>query len=485
MKFLLVATILATLLSFTASRGGRYLPGGRCLPLCREETSRYGTTPDLRWITTPGRTCTTIDDQQPRVLTMQMSLIHDRHTCRWNYRCTKKIRLQGPDRRTILTHPPSRRKRATHHITANSFLFMSYVYAKKVNVSSCWVCTHVPTHAHGGVPLVPVPFSLEQTAEWVIYQNRTVSNHLALPTRFSQSSSVNHRKAAQDWQSAGYQLRAFTGWRQPPYSSDHTPPFFHIQNPQTGSVCLLREVKTPGTHVLGSSSCNYTLGFSNWKGFALINNIANHTGGPDWTQIWTSSMVTSLTPYNGTYFICGHKAYPWLPTNWAGSCYLGFVVPGITHYPQLGHQPLHRAQRSIPPWEVVTSLFWPQMGAIWSLKKYELLCDILEQVANDTAEGLSELSAELVAIRTVALQNHMALDYLLAKEGGTCAVIGTECCTYIPDSSENITQLVTHIRDGVQRLRPTSNDDWWNWMWSSSWATYLSHGLIIFIALCL
>lgn len=44
--------------------------------------------------------------------------------------------------------------------------------------------------------------------------------------------------------------------------------------------------------------------------------------------------------------------------------------------------------------------------------------------------------AELVAIRTVALQNRLALDFLLAKEGGTCAIIGQECCTYIPGSSD-------------------------------------------------
>lgn len=36
----------------------------------------------------------------------------------------------------------------------------------------------------------------------------------------------------------------------------------------------------------------------------------------------------------------------------------------------------------------------------------------------------------------VALQNCMALDYLLANQGGTCVIIGQECCTYINDGFE-------------------------------------------------
>jgi len=52
---------------------------------------------------------------------------------------------------------------------------------------------------------------------------------------------------------------------------------------------------------------------------------------------------------------------------------------------------------------------------------------ILEEVANATAEAVAEVNRELIALRTVALQNRLALDYLLASKGGTCALIGTEC----------------------------------------------------------
>ena len=39
----------------------------------------------------------------------------------------------------------------------------------------------------------------------------------------------------------------------------------------------------------------------------------------------------------------------------------------------------------------------------------------------------------------------MALDYILASHGRTCAVLGKECCTYIPDNEENITHFVVYI----------------------------------------
>ncbi|KAL4647817.1 endogenous retrovirus group 3 member 1 Env polyprotein-like [Arapaima gigas] len=74
-----------------------------------------------------------------------------------------------------------------------------------------------------------------------------------------------------------------------------------------------------------------------------------------------------------------------------------------------------------------------------------LLADIVEKSGNDTTNATEDLNAEQTAICMTAMQNRLAFDYLLAAQGGTCAVIGSECCTYIHDSSENVTSLVDHI----------------------------------------
>uniref|UniRef100_A0A674DAA6 ERVV2 protein n=1 Tax=Salmo trutta TaxID=8032 RepID=A0A674DAA6_SALTR len=67
------------------------------------------------------------------------------------------------------------------------------------------------------------------------------------------------------------------------------------------------------------------------------------------------------------------------------------------------------------------------------------MANSLEILANSTIESLELITAEMVAIRTVAMQNRLTLDCLLSEQGGTCAVIDAECCTYIPDNSEEIT----------------------------------------------
>ncbi|XP_051885615.1 cadherin-related family member 5-like [Pristis pectinata] len=77
----------------------------------------------------------------------------------------------------------------------------------------------------------------------------------------------------------------------------------------------------------------------------------------------------------------------------------------------------------------------------------------MERFPNGTARALQDpgqatedIPAETAAIRTVALQSRLVLGFLPAEEGGSGATIGRECCTYTPDSSENVTGLAAHIQ---------------------------------------
>ena len=45
----------------------------------------------------------------------------------------------------------------------------------------------------------------------------------------------------------------------------------------------------------------------------------------------------------------------------------------------------------------------------------------------------------------MVLQNRLALDILTAVQGGTYAIIHTQCCTYVTDMSTNVTHFTKHI----------------------------------------
>uniref|UniRef100_A0A3B1K527 Uncharacterized protein n=1 Tax=Astyanax mexicanus TaxID=7994 RepID=A0A3B1K527_ASTMX len=70
----------------------------------------------------------------------------------------------------------------------------------------------------------------------------------------------------------------------------------------------------------------------------------------------------------------------------------------------------------------------------------------------DSTEAFFLINAEMRAIRQAVLQNRMALDLLLAHEGGVCQVLNTSCCFSIPDYYENITDLIW--KDAVASGKP-------------------------------
>uniref|UniRef100_A0A3P8WV14 Uncharacterized protein n=1 Tax=Cynoglossus semilaevis TaxID=244447 RepID=A0A3P8WV14_CYNSE len=50
------------------------------------------------------------------------------------------------------------------------------------------------------------------------------------------------------------------------------------------------------------------------------------------------------------------------------------------------------------------------------------------------------------AMKTMIMQNRIASDFLLAEKGGVCALVGDYCCTFIPDSTDNITQIIAEVQ---------------------------------------
>lgn len=72
----------------------------------------------------------------------------------------------------------------------------------------------------------------------------------------------------------------------------------------------------------------------------------------------------------------------------------------------------------------------------------EALNNYTQTALHDVEESISLLNTEITLMRKAILQNRMALDVLTGVQGGTYAIIKTECCVYIPDSSGNVTDLL-------------------------------------------
>ena len=79
--------------------------------------------------------------------------------------------------------------------------------------------------------------------------------------------------------------------------------------------------------------------------------------------------------------------------------------------------------------------------------------------------------AEQAQIRKVVLQNRLALDILTAAQGGTCAIIHTQCCTYIPDMSTNVTHFTKHMNKMIKAMATpeASIASLWETLTSSLW----------------
>ena len=71
----------------------------------------------------------------------------------------------------------------------------------------------------------------------------------------------------------------------------------------------------------------------------------------------------------------------------------------------------------------------------------------------------------------MVLQNRSALDFLTAAQGGTCAIIHIQCCTYIPDMNTNATHFTKHMNTVIQAMDDpeASVASLWEMLTSSTW----------------
>nr|XP_041567673.1 uncharacterized protein LOC121468294 isoform X2 [Taeniopygia guttata] len=131
-----------------------------------------------------------------------------------------------------------------------------------------------------------------------------------------------------------------------------------------------------------------------------------------------------------------------------------------------------RAQRTFStqrvPWVSESKGFWftlcPMCAAPPRGVDMNELNGLLEEVVNDTVEMPISTSYELQQTQMGTPENRMALDYLLAGQGGTWAIRGRGCCTASSDGFEGQQSGITLTERAVEEWQKEENSSWWDWL---------------------
>lgn len=168
--------------------------------------------------------------------------------------------------------------------------------------------------------------------------------------------------------------------------------------------------------------------------------------------------------------------------NWTGLC----APVRLQHRVTLlrfahGHNRTRRAKRATWTDEVPKehqlrshwSRFWESFISLYGVADLMAEQDILHyrlaSFANSTTAAIAGIKQELTALRLMTTQNRMALDMILAEKGGVCAMVGDQCCTYVPANDEGTGSIATAVQ-GMNKVSKQLREDElkdssknWNW----------------------
>uniref|UniRef100_A0A670K667 Envelope glycoprotein n=1 Tax=Podarcis muralis TaxID=64176 RepID=A0A670K667_PODMU len=287
------------------------------------------------------------------------------------------------------------------------------------------------------------------------------------------------------WPWVAHEVNYTEVWKNEKNYTYHHPgnEIWQISNNLVGMECFVRNTSSikGGIHV-GDTPCVGQWENKQWwssdnitrkwpPALADMTNMAFLQDPHNITREWT-------TP-DGFYWACGGYAYNRLPPNWVGSCILTtlrpsfFLLPletkailGVPVYEEIG--PRRRRAIHIGTWddnewppERIIQYYGPATWAndgtsgsfgrdpIYLLNRIIRLQAVVEIITNETAAALTKLAKESAKSRTYIMQNRLALDYLLAREGGVCGKFNlTNCCIEIDDSGK----VVKSIADRMIKL---------------------------------
>ncbi|XP_077123761.1 uncharacterized protein LOC143781145 [Ranitomeya variabilis] len=177
----------------------------------------------------------------------------------------------------------------------------------------------------------------------------------------------------------------------------------------------------------------------------------------------------------GVFLVCGHRAYRWVSPDIRGVCTLAKLTPATfivlhskidtaavpihTLYrraadnkPRSSGRP-HLVEMGITNKIFSSILIYPFITQMWD--KLVEATDYLDDQIFQILEVLNETNTIQRQLIIVTNQHTIVLDYLTAKEGGMCQIIGPTCCNYI-DPAGNL-QIKASIDKIGELRRPMVN----------------------------
>lgn len=190
-------------------------------------------------------------------------------------------------------------------------------------------------------------------------------------------------------------------------------------------------------------------------------------------------------------WVCGDRAYHRLPKReWSGCCYPALMNVGTSVYLPgkivkrerrdvkifPGTLPNHYAGYTLTdPWTTPgANIGWSiflGVGTAITINKINGLAWTILAIANGTENALTLINDEMRLLRDAVIQNRLVLDMLTAERGGVCKMLGVSCCFNIPDYSDNITNIIEHMREAVKEPERTDNQ-WAGWI-ASLWEGWM------------
>ncbi|XP_048216721.1 endogenous retrovirus group PABLB member 1 Env polyprotein-like [Perognathus longimembris pacificus] len=408
------------------------------------------------------------------------------------------------------------------HMTSNSFLDWAENYAWQVNQSNCWICGLLPMSSTSGLPWWVSPI---QGTDWARLQKfideaKTNIQVLSSVTRynvsewpiagtlqqpghnksFTLSATIKEALQYMPSQMSGSKASAQILTRTDPNQRSHryfegyyqiwdefiwlTPVIGKLS--QKAPLCWEQrnhtldhwENSTKKVGLIPESNCERIIVLQATDWFAS-----------NWTVRHGRPFAVRWAAPNGTKWLCGDNMWPWLPPGWLGRCTIGFpwvqgrwvrTLENPANLPNLKQ----RWTRSVFKWYDHLAGIIPTVGLEDVMWHIETLTKFTQKALNDTAQGISLLNSEVKMLRQAVLQNRMALDILTAAQGGTCAIIKTECCVYIPDYSANVSQALHDLSSQINSMSDSSwslNDLLKSWGFDGSWWKKLLFGLAVFV----